>query len=65
MCTPWASDWVVLVADWAGLQRLSGGVAEIQGPEPGSSPTSGTVFLQVRAFWCFFACTVSTLLPLI
>ena len=34
-----------------GLGRTAevfGGVAEIQGPEPGSSPTSGTVFPQVR-----------------
>ena len=42
LCTPWASDRVVLVADWAGLRRFFGGVAEIQGLEPGSSPTSGT-----------------------
>jgi hypothetical protein len=24
MCTPWASDWVVLAADWGGLVRCSG-----------------------------------------
>ena len=43
----------------AGLGRsadVSGGVAEIQGPEPGSSPTSGTVFPQVRGFLVLFSC---------
>ncbi len=53
----------------AGLGRIPevfGGVAEIQGLEPGSSPTSGTVFPQVRGvFVCFFVCTLCTLLPLI
>ena len=44
MCTPWASDRVVLVPDWAGLAKVFGGVADIQGLEPGSSPTSGTCF---------------------
>ena len=40
----------------AGLGRIAevfGGVADIQGLEPGSSPTSGTVFLQVRGFLLF------------
>ena len=43
MCTPVASDRVVCF----GLGRIAevfGGVAEIQGLEPGSSPTSGTCF---------------------
>ena len=64
MCTPWASDRVVLVPDWAGLRDVFGGVADFRGLEPGSSPTSGTSSL-FRGFWCFFACTLCTLLPLI
>ena len=43
----------------AGLDRTAevcGGMAEIQGLEPGSSPTSGTVFSLLRGlfgvFWC-------------
>ena len=52
-----------------GLGRIAevcGGVAEIQGLEPGSSPTLGTVFPQVRGlFWCFLVWRVSTLSPLI
>jgi hypothetical protein len=42
----------------AGLGRIAeifGGVAEIQGQEPGSSPTSGTVFPQVRGLLVFFS----------
>ena len=41
----------------AGLGRIAevcGGVAEMQGLEPGSSPTSGTVFPQVRGFLVLF-----------
>ena len=53
----------------AGLGRIGdvcGGVADIQGLEPGSSPTSGTVFPQFRGFFgAFFVWTVSTLSPLI
>ena len=51
----------------AGLGRIAdvcGGVAEIQGLEPGSSPTSGTCFPCSGAFWCFFVCTLCTLSPL-
>ena len=43
----------------AGLGRIGdvcGGVAEIQGLEPGSSPTSGTVFPQVRRLFGVFSC---------
>ena len=43
----------------AGLGRIAevfGGVADIQGLEPGSSPTSGTVFPQVRGLFCVFSC---------
>jgi hypothetical protein len=43
----------------AGLGRIPevfGGVADLQGLEPGSSPTSGTVFLQVRGFLVLFSC---------
>ena len=43
----------------AGLGRIAdvfGGVADIQGLEPGSSPTSGTVFPQVRGSFCVFSC---------
>ena len=43
----------------AGLGRIAevcGGAAEIQGLEPGSSPTSGTVFPQVRDFLVLFSC---------
>ena len=39
----------------AGLGRIAevcGGAAEIQGLEPGSSPTSGTCFPCSGAFWC-------------
>ena len=32
------------------ITEVFGGVADIQGPEPGSSPTSGTVFPQFRGF---------------
>ena len=53
----------------AGLGRIAevfGGVAEIQGLEPGSSPTPGTVFSAGQGpFWGFFVWTVSTLSPLI
>ena len=53
----------------AGLARTGdvfGGVAEIQRLEPGSSPTSGTVFSAGQGpFWCFFVCTSCTLSPLI
>ena len=52
----------------AGLGRIAevfGGVADIQGLEPGSSPTSGTCFPCSGAFWCFFVCTLCTLSPLI
>ncbi|MET3949099.1 hypothetical protein ABIB49_003825 [Arthrobacter sp. UYCu512] len=53
----------------AGLGRIAevfGRVAENQGLEPGSSPTSGTVFPQVRGvFGAFFVWTVSTLSALI
>jgi hypothetical protein len=41
----------------AGLARIAedfGGAAEIQGLEPGSSPTSGTVFSLFRGFLGFF-----------
>ena len=41
----------------AGLARIpyvSAGVQCLQGLEPGSSPTSGTVFPQVRGFLVFF-----------
>ena len=41
----------------AGLDRIGhvcGEMGEIQGLEPGSSPTSGTVFLQVRGFLVLF-----------
>ena len=43
----------------AGLGRIPyvcGGVAEIQGLVPGSSPTSGTVFPQVRGVFIAFSC---------
>ena len=43
----------------AGLGRIAevfGEVAEIQGLEPGSSPTSGTVFPQVRGILCVSSC---------
>jgi hypothetical protein len=43
----------------AGLGRIAevcGGVAEVQGLEPGSSPTSGTVFPQVSGFLGFCSC---------
>ena len=49
----------------AGLGRIAdvcGGLAEIQGLEPGSSPTSGTVFPQVRGvFGAFCVHIVHTL----
>ena len=65
ICTPWASDRVVLVPDPGRIAEVFGGVANSQGLEPGSSPTSGTVLPQVRGFWRVFVWTVSTLLPLI
>jgi hypothetical protein len=40
-------------------------VVEIQVLEPGSSPTSGTVFSLFRGFLVFFVCTLCTLRPLI
>jgi hypothetical protein len=53
----------------AGLARIpyvSAGVQCLQGVEPGSSPTSGTVFSLLRGlFGAFFVWTVSTLSPLI
>ena len=42
-----------------GLGRIAdvfGGVADLQVLEPGSSPTSGTVFPQVRGFLVLFSC---------
>ena len=44
----------------AGLGRIAdvfGGVADFEGLEPGSSPTSGTVFPQVRGIFALFSCT--------
>jgi hypothetical protein len=43
----------------SGLGRIAevfGGVADIQGPEPGSSPTSGTVFSLFRGLFGVFSC---------
>jgi hypothetical protein len=64
MCTPWASDRAVLVPDWAGLRsfsaewRISGGWTRFESH-------LGHVFSLSGAFWCFFGCTLCTLLPLI
>jgi hypothetical protein len=47
-----------------GLGRIAedfGGVAETQGLEPGSSPTSGTAFPLVRGGFCFNVCTLALL----
>ena len=38
------------------IAEVFGGVADIQGLEPGSSPTSGTVFPQVRGLFGVFSC---------
>ena len=54
--TLWVSDWVVLVPDWAGLRRFAGEWRSIQGLEPGSSPTSGTVFSAVQGLFGVFSC---------
>jgi hypothetical protein len=45
-----------------GLGRIAdvfGEVAEIQGPEPGSSPTSGTAFPLDKGGFCFNVCTLT------
>jgi hypothetical protein len=50
----------------SGLGRIAevfGGVADIQGPEPGSSPTSGTAFPVVRGGFCFNVWTLTRLAP--
>lgn len=38
MCTPWGSDWVVLVPDWAGLGRFSGEASVCKGVKPVQVP---------------------------
>ena len=40
----------------ARTRHVSGGVQCLQALEPGSSPTSGTVFPQFRGFLVFFSC---------
>ena len=50
----------------ARTRHVSGEVQCLQGLEPGSSPTSGTMFPQFSGgFVCFFVCTLCTLSPLI
>jgi hypothetical protein len=34
MCTPWASDWVVLVPDWPGLAMFAGEWRKFKGWNP-------------------------------
>ena len=52
MCTPWASDRVVLVPDWAGLRRYSGEWRKFKGwnpvrvpPRAQHSPSSEAILL--------------------
>ena len=44
MCTPWASDRVVLVPDWAGLRRFSGEWRKFKGWNPVRVPPRARVF---------------------
>ena len=54
MCTPWASDRVVLVPDCAGLRRLSGEWRKFGGWNPVRVPPRAQCFPRSGPFWCFF-----------
>ena len=54
MCTPWASDRVVLVSDWAGLRRFAGEWRIFKGWNPVRVPPRAQCFRRSGAFWCFF-----------
>ena len=50
MCTPWASDRIVLVPDWAGLARFSGEWRKFKGWNPVRVPP------RAQCFPCSGAC---------
>ena len=54
MCTPWASDRVVLVPDWAGLRRLAGEWREFKGWNPVRVPPRAQCFRRSGSFLVFF-----------
>ena len=55
MCTPWASDRVVLVPDWAGLRRFSGEWRIFKGWNPVRVPPRARVF-PVQGLFGVFSC---------
>ena len=54
MCTPWASERVVLVTDWAGLRRFSGEWRKFKPWNPVRVPPRAQCFRRSGAFWAFF-----------
>jgi hypothetical protein len=56
MSTDLASDWVVHRPDWLGFGYVFWTCQCLQGPECGSSPTSGTADPLVRGDLCFNMC---------
>ena len=54
MCTPWASDRVVLVPDWPGLRRISGEWREVKDWNPVRVPPRAQCFRRSGGFLVFF-----------
>jgi hypothetical protein len=54
MCTPWASDRVALLPDWAGVPRISGEWPKFKGWNPVRVPPRAQCFLRSGAFLVFF-----------
>jgi hypothetical protein len=65
MCTPWASDRVVLVPDWAGLRMFVGEWRKFKARNTVRVPPRAQCFRRSEAYWCIFVCTLCTLRPLI
>ncbi|MCB5291696.1 hypothetical protein BJQ90_01123 [Arthrobacter sp. SO3] len=54
MCTPWASDRVVLASDWPGFRRFRRESSVCKGWSPVRVPPRAQCFSMSGAFWCFF-----------
>ena len=54
MCTPWASDRVVLATDWAGLAMFPGEFSVCKGWNPVRVPPRAQCFRSSAAFLVFF-----------
>ena len=63
MCTPWASDRVVLVADWAGFGRFFGEWRICRARSPVRVPPRAQCFRRSEAFKPLTLLTVSTPCP--